>query len=116
MNLEINFLTDKQKDNLQETYLRRVLNSYLIKDDLIRRDVQESAVDKLSALRHDSMYCVLKDIHDGLVKIMNENSADYETCSKLNIVRHDMQKLMDLWVKGKQIIRIDKETGEQVKL
>lgn len=116
MILETSFLTDDQKDGLQEIYLKRLLNSYLIKNPAERRDVEESIVDKLSALRHESMYWVERSIHDGLVLSMNENSEDYQTCEILNVIRHDMQKLMDSWVKDKQIIRIDKETGKQSKL
>ena len=52
---------------------------------------------------------------DGLVLSMNENSEDYQTCEILNVIRHDMQVLMDSWVQSKSIARFDKESGEQVK-
>lgn len=96
MSLETSFLTENQKDGLQEIYLKRLLNSYLIKNPAERRDVEES-------------------IHDGLVLSMNENSEDYQTCEILNVIRHDMQVLMDSWVQSKSIARFDKESGEQVK-
>lgn len=115
MSLETSFLTEDQKDGLQEIYLKRLLNSYLIKNQAERRDVEESIIDKLSCLRHESMYWVERSIHDGLVLSMNENSEDYQTCEILNVIRHDMQVLMDSWVQSKSIARFDKESGEQVK-
>lgn len=112
MSLETSFLTEDQKDGLQEIYLKRLLNSYLIKNPAERRDVEESIIDKLSALRHESMYWVERSIHDGLVLSMNENSEDYQTCEILNVIRHDMQKLMDSWVQSRSIARF--EEGKQL--
>lgn len=114
MSLETSFLTENQKDGLQEIYLKRLLNSYLINNQAERRDVEESIIDKLSGLRHESMYWVERSIHDGLVLSMNENSEDYQTCEILNVIRHDMQILMDSWIQSKSIARFDKESGEQV--
>lgn len=107
MSLETSFLTENQKDGLQEIYLKRLLNSYLINNQAERRDVEESIVDKLSALRHESMYRVERSIHDGLVLSMNENSEDYQTCKILNVIRHDMQVLMDSWVQSRSIARFE---------
>ena len=108
MSLETSFLTENQKDGLQEIYLKRLLNNYLIKNPTERRDIEESIIDKLSSLRHESMYWVERSIHDGLVLSMNENSEDYQTCEILNVIRHDMQVLMDSWVQSKSIARFEK--------